>query len=127
MYKKIKDTEVWMLWECNICDASIEVGPGFYQDNGTPTCKKCGEDMGYIETQIKMPRIVIFTEGAVVQDAMSNMPAQVRIIDYNVSKKGNAKTIRLPEGGERQKVCISKFNLDGIEDMEPFFRQKDIK
>jgi len=29
------------------------VGPGFYEENGTPVCSECGDDMMYLRTEIR--------------------------------------------------------------------------
>lgn len=79
------------------------------------------------------PRIIVFIEGGVVHDVMSDSPAQVRIIDYDVEGSDKVKKIRLVEEdgkslSKKTYEChIYKCDLDGVEDLEPFFKQRSIK
>ena len=41
------------LGSVSICNAEAEVGPVWYQDNGTPVCIECDQDMDYQFTEIK--------------------------------------------------------------------------
>lgn len=125
-YKKIKDEDVINVWTCHDCVVDVEVSPTFYEDAGTPMCKKCGRDMSYSETMVRTPRVILFVEGGVVHDAMSDTPVTLRIVDYDVEGQMGANFIKLPRGGKE--LCyVSKYDLDGIEDLNPFFKQKAIK
>ena len=53
MWTKIDDHDVCHTWRCPDCDAEAEVGPVWYQDNGTPMCVECDQDMDYQFTEIK--------------------------------------------------------------------------
>ena len=47
------DHDVCHTWQCPDCDEVAEVGPIWYQDNGTPMCVECDQDMDYQFTEIK--------------------------------------------------------------------------
>jgi hypothetical protein len=52
------DERVRHIWQCEDedCDRGnpcIEVGPGFYVENGEPVCQ-CGEEMVYVRTEVKV-------------------------------------------------------------------------
>ena len=49
---RIEDNEIVCVWYCECCDDVIEVNPDFYQDNGTPVCMECDEDMLYSHTEV---------------------------------------------------------------------------
>jgi len=57
-WKEIDDQYVRLLWkkncECPESEATgdTSVSPTFFQDNGTPICGECGEDMVYVRTEI---------------------------------------------------------------------------
>ena len=53
MWTKIDDHDICHTWQCSICNAEAEVGPVWYQDNGTPVCIECDQDMDYQFTEIK--------------------------------------------------------------------------
>tara|TARA_R110001599_G_scaffold260894_1_gene461247 strand:+ start:171 stop:443 length:273 start_codon:yes stop_codon:yes gene_type:complete len=62
-WRPIKDEKILHRWRC-VCDGrndpegikwnssvhTVEVSPDWYEDNGTPVCMNCSEDMQYIET-----------------------------------------------------------------------------
>jgi hypothetical protein len=64
-WRPLKDKFVLHRWKC-VCDGrndpegikwdsssyTVEVGPDWYEQNGTPTCVNCERDMEYIETLI---------------------------------------------------------------------------
>ena len=93
-------------------------------------CNKCGStvDIKSIDTLIKVPRVIAFVEGGVVHDVMANQPVQLRIIDYDTEGSGDVMNIKLPEGNkEGVYVHVGKWNLKGVEDLDPFFKQKAIR
>ena len=57
-YLTIADHNVNMFWQCCICNASADVGPDWYQDNGTPVCMECDQDMDYVKTEICFDGII---------------------------------------------------------------------
>ena len=46
-WEKIDDKHLVMVWKCLECDEVVEVSPSFYENNGTPVCIECDEDMAY--------------------------------------------------------------------------------
>lgn len=48
----IDDTKVRHVWRCAECSDEINVDPWWYQDNGTPVCTDCNEDMLYLSTEM---------------------------------------------------------------------------
>ena len=129
-YKKINNSDITSVWTCHYCLIGVKVEPSFYEDNGTPICK-CGRDMSYSETQVRTPRVILFVEGGVIHDVMADASVTLRMIDYDVEGADADKTklIKLPGSvrGEKQVCAITKYDLDGIEDLNPFFKQKAIK
>lgn len=77
----------------------------------------------------KDPRVILFIEGGIIHDVMADAPVKIRIIDYDTEGSDRAKFIKLPgsEKGEVERVHISKYDMAGIEDVEPFFKQKEIR
>ena len=55
MRSVIKDDCIFHVWKCNECVTKVEVTPDFYEENGTPVCEKCGDDMAYCRTEIEIP------------------------------------------------------------------------
>ena len=57
-WTKIKDSKVIHIWvkaEDDECENDIkptEVNPDWYQDNGTPICWSCGQDLVYSHTEV---------------------------------------------------------------------------
>ena len=47
-WRPIKDELILHRWQCRC--TTVELGPDWYQDNGTPVCANCGDDMFYVET-----------------------------------------------------------------------------
>ena len=123
--KKINDSDVVSVWTCHDCLIDVEISPTFYEDNGTPMCK-CGRDMSYSETKVREPRVILFVEGGVVHDVMADAPVTLRVIDYDVEGSDKYVMVKLPRGG-KEAAHVSKYDLEGIEDLKPFFRQKEIK
>lgn len=52
-WKKISDEKVRTIWECPDCKDKAYVEPDWFQDNGTPMCGECDNDMDYLFTEIK--------------------------------------------------------------------------
>ena len=52
MKRLLDDNKVIMTWGCPLCNEECEVNPTFYQDNGTPMCTDCDEDMEYLHTTL---------------------------------------------------------------------------
>ena len=52
MWTAIEDHDINHHWQCCICNASADVGPDWYQDNGTPVCIECDQDMDYQYTEV---------------------------------------------------------------------------
>ena len=55
MRSVIKDDCIFHVWKCNECATKVEVTPDFYEENGTPVCVDCGNDMAYCRTEIEIP------------------------------------------------------------------------
>jgi hypothetical protein len=55
MRSVIKDDCIFHVWKCNECDTKVEVTPDFYEENGTPVCLDCSDDMTYCRTEIEIP------------------------------------------------------------------------
>lgn len=51
-WKVIDDTKIRHVWRCAECEDEINIPPWYYQDNGTPVCHDCDEDMQYLSTEI---------------------------------------------------------------------------
>ena len=54
----VADSQVRHIWGCPDCDEDcehkgeeIEVGPKWYDENGTPSCG-CGKDAHYVRTEV---------------------------------------------------------------------------
>lgn len=52
-WKKLEDHQVNHVWHCPECGEVADIAPGWYQDNGTPTCVECDQDMLYEFTEVK--------------------------------------------------------------------------
>lgn len=76
---------------------------------------------------MKKPRVIIFVEGGVVHDIMSDSPIEIRVVDYDVEGSDDYQTIKLSEGPETHDVRLSKYSLKGEEDLDFFFNQKGFK
>lgn len=54
---RISDRSVRHVWKCENAhceeNTKVHVDPSFYQDNGTPVCTGCDEDMIYQYTEVK--------------------------------------------------------------------------
>ncbi len=55
MRSVIKDDCIFHVWKCNECVTKVEVTPDFYEENGTPVCSDCGNDMMYSHTEVETP------------------------------------------------------------------------
>lgn len=53
-FVKIEDTCVINIWFCPECGKKAEITPDWYQNNGTPMCSDCDEDMEYNHTEVKI-------------------------------------------------------------------------
>ena len=131
-FKRISDKKVIHVWGCKDCNVEFEIPPTFYEEAGEPICNRCNRDMKYIETKIKVPRVMVFLEAGIVHDVMADSPAILRFIDYDTEGSDNIQKIHLVD--KDNKLCkethcvhIIKKDMDGIEDLEPFFKQKAIK
>jgi formylmethanofuran dehydrogenase subunit E len=49
----IDDTKLRHVWRCVDCKNESVVEPWWYQNNGTPVCEDCDEDMLYLSTEQK--------------------------------------------------------------------------
>lgn len=50
---KVRNDDVKCVWESKCdCNEIAIVTPDWYEDNGTPICPECGEDMTYSHTEI---------------------------------------------------------------------------
>ena len=47
-WRPIKDKLILHRWQCRC--RTVELGPDWYEDRGSPVCHSCGEDMYYVET-----------------------------------------------------------------------------
>ena len=47
----VDDTKVRHVWRCADCGDEVSISPWWYQDNGTPVCVDCNEDMVYLSTE----------------------------------------------------------------------------
>ena len=56
-YATVKDVDIQCVWECSECQEKAVVAPDWYQENGTPMCPECGDDMDYIRTEIRKDAI----------------------------------------------------------------------
>lgn len=52
IWKKLNDKNIRHVWKCSECGNTATVGPEFYQDNGTPVCTDCSDDMEYCYTEV---------------------------------------------------------------------------
>ena len=49
----IDDTNIRHVWRCAECEDEVNIEPWYYQQNGTPMCKDCDQDMAYLSTEMK--------------------------------------------------------------------------
>ena len=65
----VSDNSVYHVWKCKEHfdkDGNhpiVEVHPSFYEENGTPICNVCGEDMSFVETLLSVSEVQIKYEG----------------------------------------------------------------
>ena len=52
-WRTIDDSKIRDVWCCPECEDKAYVTPSWYQDNGTPYCPDCDDDMNYIGTEMK--------------------------------------------------------------------------
>lgn len=52
-WKVIDDSKLRHVWRCAECTDEINIEPDWYQNNGTPVCSDCDEDMYYLRTEMK--------------------------------------------------------------------------
>lgn len=48
----VDDTKIRHVWRCAECEDEVNVDPWWYQDNGTPVCADCEDDMQYLCTEM---------------------------------------------------------------------------
>lgn len=75
----IKDARIVHEWRCPGCKATAQVGPAWYQDNGTPMCTDCDEDMEYLRTRIKPVRAIVHVSGGVAYEP-ARVPKYVTVV-----------------------------------------------
>ena len=52
-WKRIPDNMVVSIWKCRNHDKDVvRLPPTYYEENGTPICGKCGDDMEYSHTEM---------------------------------------------------------------------------
>ena len=51
-WKKISDDTIRHVWYCEECEDEVNIKPDWYQNNGTPMCSDCDNDMIYSHTEI---------------------------------------------------------------------------
>lgn len=49
----LDDEKLRHVWRCDECGERTVVKPYWYQDNGTPMCTDCDEDMLYDYSEVK--------------------------------------------------------------------------
>lgn len=114
--------------KCCLCNGAFDdVKEG---DSRCPKCKTLSLIVDDVLVQV--PRVICFVEGGVVHDVMADQSAQLRIIDYDTEGSGNIQTIHLVEAenqlcDETQECHIGKWDLERIEDLDPFFNQEAIQ
>jgi formylmethanofuran dehydrogenase subunit E len=52
VWEVIDDTKIRHVWRCAECEDEVNIEPWWYQDNGTPVCEGCGDDMRYLGTEM---------------------------------------------------------------------------
>jgi len=50
--KIVPDRNIVTVWICPECKEEEEVAVDFFQDNGTPMCCNCDEDLDYLFTYV---------------------------------------------------------------------------
>lgn len=53
LWQAIDDTRIRHVWRCAECGDEINIPAWYYQDNGTPVCHDCDEDMKYLSTEMR--------------------------------------------------------------------------
>lgn len=53
LWQAIDDTRIRHVWRCVECGDEINIPAWYYQDNGTPVCHDCDEDMKYLSTEMR--------------------------------------------------------------------------
>ncbi len=51
-WEVIDDSKIRHVWRCADCEDEINIEPDWYQNNGTPVCSDCDEDMYYLKTEM---------------------------------------------------------------------------
>ena len=51
-WEKIEDDKIRAVWRCPLCTDEVNIEPDWYQNNGTPMCTDCDEDMYYLKSEI---------------------------------------------------------------------------
>lgn len=57
-WKTVSDMDVRHVWKgaCGCHPGKkdvVRLSPAWYEENGTPICSECGDDMEYVKTEIK--------------------------------------------------------------------------
>ncbi len=50
---RVADYRIRHTWRCPNCKEEATVGPGFYEEAGTPVCGECDTDMEYLRTEVR--------------------------------------------------------------------------
>lgn len=50
----ISDDNIANHWKCPECGEAVTITPDFYQNNGTPMCIECDEDMEYTHSEVTL-------------------------------------------------------------------------
>ena len=50
-WRPIDDSKIRHVWRCTHCEDEVNITP-WYQDNGTPVCADCDEDMKYLGAEM---------------------------------------------------------------------------
>lgn len=53
VWEVIDDSKIRHVWLCPECTDEVNIEPDWYQNNGTPMCADCDEDMHYLKTEIQ--------------------------------------------------------------------------
>jgi hypothetical protein len=123
----IGENDIKVVWACCGCLMPSIHTLDYNPINNKPKCPECGSIMSYVETLVKKPRIIVFMEGRFITDIMSDLPAEVRTIDYDVKNTtDDTSKIILPGSTLETEVVVGRYSLEGEENMDDFFDQKEI-
>jgi hypothetical protein len=51
----LPNEQVFTQWKCHVCNTVVDVSVLFFQDNGTPVCTECDDDMEYDHVYWRLP------------------------------------------------------------------------